>query len=106
MDAIAELGKQVRDVVVEATRGRGRAAWVSLSINPFIPKASTPFQWEPMVERKVLEAKINRVRALIKGEAALEMRFETPKESYFQALMSRGDRKGSKSLWHHRGARS
>jgi radical SAM superfamily enzyme YgiQ (UPF0313 family) len=92
-DDIATLAKRVRDAVTKVSLKEGRAAWVQLSVNPFIPKASTPFQWEPMVKLSLLEKKIERLKELIKGEDALELRYEPPRESYFQALLSRGDRK-------------
>lgn len=92
-EAIADLSIRVRDTVCGAAREQGRSAWVVLSINPFIPKASTPFQWEPMLDRKSLERKIEVIRERVRREPGIEMRFETPLESYFQALMSRGDRR-------------
>lgn len=93
VDAIGDLAQRVRDMVVEATRPTGKVGWVQLSVNPFIPKASTPFQWEPMLDPKVLDKKIERIHSRIKGVSNLEMRFEPPKESYFQGLLSRGDRR-------------
>jgi radical SAM superfamily enzyme YgiQ (UPF0313 family) len=98
VDAIAQLAQAVRDAVVEISKPSGKLAWVSLSINPFIPKASTPFQWEPMLDPKVLERKIDRVRKLVMKVPNLELRFEPPKESYFQGLLSRGDRRVGKLL--------
>lgn len=99
IDAIAHLAVEVRDAVVAISKPTGKLAWVSLSVNPFIPKASTPFQWEPMVDTKSLERKIERVRKLIAKVPNVELRFEPPKESYFQALLSRGDRRVSKLLY-------
>ncbi len=93
IDAIAALAIAVRDAVVEISKPSGKIAWVSLSVNPFIPKSSTPFQWEPMLDPKVLDKKIERVRKLTQAIPNLEMRFEPPKESYFQGLLSRGDRR-------------
>ncbi len=98
VDAIAHLAKTIRDTVVEASKSSGKLAWVALSINPFIPKASTPFQWEPMLDTKVLDRKIERVRKLVMKVPNLELRFEPPKESYFQGLLSRGDRRVGKLL--------
>jgi radical SAM superfamily enzyme YgiQ (UPF0313 family) len=98
VDAIAHLAIAVRDAVTEVSKPTGKLAWVSLSINPFIPKASTPFQWEPMLDPKVLDKKIERVRKLTMKVHNLEMRFEPPKESYFQGLLSRGDRRVAKLL--------
>jgi radical SAM superfamily enzyme YgiQ (UPF0313 family) len=98
VDAIAALATAVRDAVTEISRPTGKMAWVSLSVNPFIPKASTPFQWEPMLDPKVLEKKIERLRKQVLKVHNLEFRFEPPKESYFQGLLSRGDRRVGKLL--------
>lgn len=98
IDAIAELAIAVRNTVVEVSKPTGKIAWVALSVNPFIPKSSTPFQWEPMLDPKVLDKKIDRVRKLTAKIPNLEMRFEPPKESYFQGLLSRGDRRVGKLL--------
>jgi len=98
IDAIAQLAIAVRDAVVEVSKPTGKLAWVALSVNPFIPKASTPFQWEPMLDPKTLDKKIDRVRKLTQAVPNLELRFEPPKESYFQGLLSRGDRRVGKLL--------
>jgi radical SAM superfamily enzyme YgiQ (UPF0313 family) len=98
IDAIAQLAIAVRDAVVEVSKTSGKLAWVALSVNPFIPKASTPFQWEPMLVPKVLDQKIDRVRKATQATPNLELRFEPPKESYFQGLLSRGDRRVGKLL--------
>jgi radical SAM superfamily enzyme YgiQ (UPF0313 family) len=98
VDAIASLATAVRDAVVEISKPTGKLAWVALSVNPFIPKASTPFQWEPMLDPKVLDKKIERVRKLTQSVPNVELRFEPPKESYFQGLLSRGDRRVGRLL--------
>jgi radical SAM superfamily enzyme YgiQ (UPF0313 family) len=98
VDAIAQLAIDIRNAVAAISKPTGKLAWVSLSVNPFIPKASTPFQWEPMLDPKVLDAKIERVRKLTVKIPNLEMRFEPPKESYFQGLLSRGDRRVGRLL--------
>jgi len=98
IDAIAKLAIAVRDAVSEISRPTGKMGWVSLSVNPFIPKASTPFQWEPMLDPKTLEKKIERLRKQVLKVHNLEFRFEPPKESYFQGLLSRGDRRVAKLL--------
>lgn len=98
VDAIAAFSHAIRDVVVDSSKGSGTVGWVSISLNPFIPKAVTPFQWEPMMKLKEVERRVIRVRELIKGVPNLELRFEPPKESYFQALLSRGDRRVARIL--------
>ncbi|MBX7136680.1 MAG: radical SAM protein [Oligoflexia bacterium] len=98
VEAIALLAQQVRSAVIAAAREYGKHVWINLSVNPFIPKACTPFQWEPMLGREELEAKIELVRSGIRGLSNLELKFEPPKESYFQALLSRGDRRVGRLL--------
>ncbi len=98
VDAVAHLAIAVRDAVTEVSRPSGKLGWVSLSVNPFIPKSSTPFQWEPMLDPKVLDKKIERIRKLVMKVPNLELRFEPPKESYFQGLLSRGDRRVGRLL--------
>jgi hypothetical protein len=51
-----------------------------------------------MLDPKVLDKKIDRIRKLTQAVPNLEMRFEPPKESYFQGLLSRGDRRVGRLL--------
>lgn len=96
--AIAELAGDVQSAVLEASRDSGNAAWIVLSVNPFIPKASTPFQWEPMLDERELDRKILLIRKLARRIPNVQMNVESPKESYFQALLSRGDRRVGRYL--------
>ena len=56
---IARLIRQVRDV---GRSIRGRRAEVSASVATFVPKPHTPFQWLPLVDRDVVEARQHRLR--------------------------------------------
>jgi radical SAM superfamily enzyme YgiQ (UPF0313 family) len=68
---------------------------VTVSLNPFVPKPWTPFQWDPMEEVASVKQKV----ALLRGElgrlggSAIELDAESPREAYFQTLVSRGDRR-------------
>lgn len=64
-----------------------------LSVNPFIPKAWTPFQRHPFLGAKEIKERLEIVRRGVQRLANVEMKAEAPKESYFQTLMSRGDRR-------------
>src|SRR6185503_18477078 len=46
LDAIVSLTERIRDRMLEAGRPRGRAGSVIVSLNAFVPKPQTPFQWE------------------------------------------------------------
>jgi len=66
---------------------------VILSVNPFIPKAWTPFQRHGFLGFSGLKKKLKKIRSGIAGLPNVEMKNESPRESYFQALLSRGDRR-------------
>jgi radical SAM superfamily enzyme YgiQ (UPF0313 family) len=66
---------------------------ILVSINPFVPKPWTPFQWEPMAEIGVLKRKLARVRRGLSAIPALQVETESPREAYLQTLLSRGDRR-------------
>lgn len=77
---------------------QGSSGRLTLSINPFIPKPFTPFQWVPMAPMKEVEVKLKAIQSRLKRERNIEVLAETPKESYIQGVLSRGDRRLSPVL--------
>jgi radical SAM superfamily enzyme YgiQ (UPF0313 family) len=89
--AIADLvGK-----IIARTRSRHqRVSHVSVSLNPFVPKPWTPFQWDAMENARDLKRKIALLRVhLMRLEGDVDLDAESPREAYFQTLVSRGDRR-------------
>ena len=66
---------------------------IALSINPFIPKPWTPFQWYPMEDVKVLKSKIKKIKNAISKVPKMSVKFTSPRMAYVQALLSLGDRR-------------
>jgi radical SAM superfamily enzyme YgiQ (UPF0313 family) len=64
-----------------------------LSVNPFVPKPATPFQWVPFEEVGELKRKLKILRSGVRREKNIEMIHDLPKWAYIQALISRGDRR-------------
>ena len=93
IDAIAELAKKAREVQLAAARPTGRIGSLTLSVNCFIPKPWTPFQWEPMEPVELLDKKIRRIKEAVKGVPNMSMINDVPKHAYIQAALSRGDRR-------------
>ncbi len=87
--AIADLARATRRHMA----AHGSGGRLTLSINPFIPKPFTPFQWLPMAPRDTVEARLAALRAALKGDKNLEILVEPPKEAYLQGILSRGDRR-------------
>ena len=67
LDELIALAKKVRQQVVSAWRPRGRLGLVTLSLNAFVPKPWTPFQWEPMAELKTIKRRMKRIQDELKN---------------------------------------
>ena len=64
-----------------------------LSVNPFIPKPFTPFQWSPMAPLPVLKKRIRALQAGFRKDRRIRLLTESLKESVQQAVLSRGTRR-------------
>ncbi|PIZ20971.1 MAG: radical SAM protein, partial [Deltaproteobacteria bacterium CG_4_10_14_0_8_um_filter_43_12] len=78
---------------LEASKGKKRLGRVTLSINSFVPKPATPFQWHPFDDIKSLNNKLKVIRNALKKESNINVISDLPKWGYVQALLSRGDRR-------------
>lgn len=94
--AIADLAERIRDRLSQG--GRGRVGGVTLSVNPFVPKPWTPFQWDPMESIPSLRKKMTRLRGLCRRIPKLRFDADSPREGYLQTLLSRGDRRIARVL--------
>jgi radical SAM superfamily enzyme YgiQ (UPF0313 family) len=90
---MARIAVRIREeVLMRHAKASGRMGRISLSVNPFIPKPWTPFQWVPMHDQRCLAGK----RRLLERELrprGIDVDFFSPREAYLQTLMSRGDRR-------------
>jgi radical SAM superfamily enzyme YgiQ (UPF0313 family) len=64
---------------------------LSISVNPFIPKPFTPFQWFGMESVEIISARINKLQNQLKSQG-IRVLFESPRLSEIQSALSRGDR--------------
>jgi len=100
---INDLIKRIRHHMVKASGGRGTIGQVRLSVNCFVPKPFTPFQWFPLERVSSLKEKQKRVRKGLAGEGGIRVSSDLAKWAYVQALLSLGDRRvGAVLLKAHR----
>ncbi len=66
---------------------------LTLSVNPFVPKPFTPFQWSPFAGKKYLDAAFKILRGSLKSAGGVEIISESVRSAEVQAILSRGDRK-------------
>ena len=93
IDAIVVLTEKISAIWREVGRERGWLGNVSLSINPFIPKPFTPFQWAGMDDEKSLKKKIRHLQAAVSRIPNTKMKNESIRAAILQTFLSRGDRR-------------
>jgi radical SAM superfamily enzyme YgiQ (UPF0313 family) len=93
LEEMVHLVARIRERVVAAARGNRRLGEIILSVNPFVPKPFTPFQWCGMEDMKSLDNKGRFLRQAVGKMANVRLLMESPKDASLQALLSRGDRR-------------
>ena len=90
---MARLALRVRkEAMLPRARSTGRMGRIVLSVNPFVPKPWTPFQWAPMESRETLEARRRLLEKALRPKG-IAVDFGSPRDAEIQTLLSRGDRR-------------
>jgi len=93
VDGMAVIALRIRDEVMKPrAKVTGRMGRITLSVNPFVPKPWTPFQWAPMHDAACLAGKRRLLERRLRPQG-IEVEFLSPRETYVQTLLSRGDRR-------------
>ncbi len=95
---VLEIAHLAGKILEQARARRQHIGRVTVSLNPFVPKPWTPFQWDPMEDPRATKRKIALLRSALGKLGAekfgtIELDSESPREAYFQTLVSRGDRR-------------
>jgi radical SAM superfamily enzyme YgiQ (UPF0313 family) len=106
-ELIAMLGR-MREAILPQARAQGRMPEITLSVNSFVPKPWTPFQYlsygglapELALEDKhatvailALKRKIKYLRRMLKTLPNVRLKVDRPERVLEQAVFSRGDRR-------------
>ena len=87
--------------LVEHIRAGSQLRGVTVSVSPFVPKATTPFQWAPMEEEPLLRKKLDYLAERLRPLKGISFAAESPRRSIWQGVLARGDRRVGQVLWHH-----
>jgi radical SAM family uncharacterized protein len=90
---ILDLLKAIKHHLVKGSQTRGKIRQIKLSVNCFVPKPFTPFQWFPLETVSVLKDKQKWLRKALGREGGIKVNFDVPKWAYVQTLLSMGDRR-------------
>jgi len=70
---------------------------IIVNASPFVPKASTPFQWLPMAPQDTLARRLGALKASLPLKG-IKVNEESPAWSQVQAILSRGDERLAPAL--------
>ena len=84
-EAIGSLALGVREAA-----GGGE---VALSINPFVPKPFTPFQWHGFERTEVIERRFSIIKKTLAGRKGFSVSPVSVRGAYAQAYIARADRR-------------
>ncbi|MFA4916361.1 MAG: radical SAM protein [Syntrophales bacterium] len=93
VEAIIHLAKKIKHHAIKYSAGKKRFRRITLSINQFIPKPVTPFQWHPLEDVGNIRRKIKKIVSALGRESSIKVIHDLPKWNYIQALLSLGDRR-------------
>ncbi len=108
LEEFVELVHKIRSVMHKIGRPRGRLSELSISVNCFVPKPWTPFQYHPFGSSqklgaeqtlsgqsalKTLKGRIRFLKKQLSPLANLRLKFDNPDQALFQAVLARGDRR-------------
>ncbi|NOX33529.1 MAG: radical SAM protein [Deltaproteobacteria bacterium] len=93
VNAIVELTKKIKSAFLAASKKKKKIGTITLSVNPFIPKPCTPFQWAAMEDEIILKKRADIIRQGLKKLANVKINIESLRKAKIHALLSRGDQK-------------
>lgn len=95
---LVDLVALLRERMLKCARAKGRLGHMLISLNPFLPKPFTPFQWQPMLSPKEISRRMAFIQKRLNPMANVKMVRESPRLSLLQAAISRGDRRLAPTL--------
>jgi radical SAM superfamily enzyme YgiQ (UPF0313 family) len=91
--AVVDLVEKIKGRFLAASRARGRMGEIVVSLNCFVPKPGTPFQWVPLEQTVTLKKRLKRAVDGLKKTPNVRVQPDVPRHAYIQALLARGDRR-------------
>ena len=98
IESIICLCQKIKHVFLESSRVQKHIGEITISINAFIPKPFTPFQWSAMEKMPLLKKKLKLIICGLKKIPNVRIDANNFKEAVVSALLSRGDRRVSRIL--------
>jgi radical SAM superfamily enzyme YgiQ (UPF0313 family) len=111
IEEIIDLIQQIHKIYIKASNsprtsdltkgGPSHKRTIILSINPFVPKPHTPFQWSAMNSEKELKAKMKRIETKVKNLKGVHLEKKSIRQAILQGILSLGNRRVGEGLFYH-----
>lgn len=96
IDSIAAMAHNVsslrKKVDGRGTHQKGGSGNINIALAPFVPKAHTPFQWEPMVTLERIREIERRLKDKVRSHY-IRLKFHKAERSILEGIFARGDRR-------------
>lgn len=89
--AIADLCLRIRELGRSMLGARAGRLQLNISVNNFVPKPFTPFQWAGMADRKTLLRRQELLRLRLR-KPGVKVTLHSVDKSYLEAALARGDK--------------
>ena len=99
MDDVKEIIQLVAKICSLGRKVTGKRPQIRLSLSTFVPKPHTPFQWVAQASQPELDAKHELLRQGLRRTAS-RLSWPNPEVSRLEAVLSRGDRRLGKVIYH------
>lgn len=94
IDEMIKMVQRIRQKMDEV----GNKGDLIISVNAFVPKPFTPFQWSSLCSTKVLKQRFKMLENAFKKAKHIKLLTESLKETVLQAVLARGSRDTGKVL--------
>jgi radical SAM superfamily enzyme YgiQ (UPF0313 family) len=98
VEAIVTLTDQIRERMLQVARGRGRIGRIHPSVNPFVPKPGTPYQWLPMEDPREADRKLQYLRKAFSRMPNVDAVIKSARTGAVQSVLALGDRRVADAL--------